>query len=404
GGDRPQRVHRIREAPARGPRHAGRRRDRRHRVRLRRLACHLEGREGGAGGTDVGPRRHRDLRPPRARDAPRAPLRRSPPRMLKIADLVKPFRITDGSKFRLDEVDPEVTCGLKSEFKDEAPELLARGIKRLSELQERLYAQDRWAVLLILQAMDAAGKDSTVKHVMSGVNPQGVDVWSFKRPSGEELDHDFLWRCVRRLPERGHIGIFNRSYYEEVLVVRVHPDILGAQKLPPELMTKHIWDERFQDIRALERYLARNGTVIRKFFLHISKKEQRKRFLERIDEPSKNWKFELNDVHERQHWKDYMRAYEDAIRETATEHAPWFVVPADHKWFTRMVVAAAVVEALEELDLHFPKVTTKQRAELGAARRMLEKERRRTQGAPRRHCRRVAVALLFDAPRWSSAP
>jgi len=295
--------------------------------------------------------------------------------MLKIADLVKPFRVTDGSKFRLDEVDPGVTCGLKSEFKDEAPELLARGIKRLSELQERLYAQDRWAVLLILQAMDAAGKDSTVKHVMSGVNPQGVDVWSFKRPSGEELDHDFLWRCVRRLPERGHIGIFNRSYYEEVLVVRVHPDILGAQKLPPELMTKNIWDERFHDIRAFERYLARNGTIIRKFFLHVSKKEQRKRFLERIDEPSKNWKFELNDVHERQHWKDYMRAYEDAIRETATQHAPWFVVPADHKWFTRMVVAAVVVEALEELDLHFPKVTTKQRAELGAARRMLEKEK-----------------------------
>jgi PPK2 family polyphosphate:nucleotide phosphotransferase len=295
--------------------------------------------------------------------------------MLKSADLLKPFRITDGSKFRLDDVDPDDTCGLKSEFKDEAPELLARGIKRLSELQERLYAQDRWAVLLIFQAMDAAGKDSTVKHVMSGVNPQGVDVWSFKRPSAEELDHDFLWRCMRRLPERGHIGIFNRSYYEEVLVVRVHPDILGAQKLPPELMTKSIWDERFQDIRAFERYLARNGTVIRKFFLDVSKKEQRKRFLERIDEPSKNWKFELNDVHERQHWKDYMRAYEDAIRETAAKHAPWFVVPADHKWFTRIVVAAAVVEALEELDLHFPKVTTKQRAELGAARRMLEKEK-----------------------------
>ena len=295
--------------------------------------------------------------------------------MLSSANLLKPFRVTDGSKFRLDDVDPGVTCGLKSEFKDEAPELLARGIKRLSELQERLYAQDRWAVLLILQAMDAAGKDSTVKHVMSGVNPQGVDVWSFKRPSAEERDHDFLWRCMRRLPERGHIGIFNRSYYEEVLVVRVHPDILGAQKLPPELMTKNIWDERFQDIRAVERYLARNGTVIRKLFLHVSKKEQRKRFLERIDEPSKNWKFELNDVHERQHWKDYMRAYEDAIRETATEHAPWFVVPADHKWFTRMVVAAVAVEALEELDLHFPKVTTKQRAELGAARRMLEKEK-----------------------------
>ena len=295
--------------------------------------------------------------------------------MLKIADLVKPFRVTDGSKFRLDDMNPGVTCGLKSEFKDEAPELLARGIKRLAELQERLYAQDRWAVLLILQGMDAAGKDSTVKHVMSGVNPQGVDVWAFKQPSPEELEHDFMWRCLRRLPERGHIGIFNRSYYEEVLVVRVHPDVLGAQKLPPELMTKNIWDERFQDIRAFERYLARNGTVIRKFFLHVSKTEQRKRFLERIDEPAKNWKFELNDVHERQHWKEYMRAYEDTIRETATKHAPWFVVPADHRWFTRMVVAAVVVDALEELDLHFPKVTTKQRAELGAARRMLEKEK-----------------------------
>jgi len=295
--------------------------------------------------------------------------------MLSSANLLKPFRVTDGSKFRLDRVDPGDTCGLKSEFKDEAPELLARGIKRLNELQERLYAQDRWAVLLIFQAMDAAGKDSTVKHVMSGVDPQGVDVWAFKQPSPEELEHDFMWRCLRRLPERGHIGIFNRSYYEEVLVVRVHPEILGAQKLPPELMTKHIWDERFQDIRAMERYLARNGTVIRKFFLHVSKKEQRKRFLERIDEPSKNWKFALGDVHERQHWKDYMRAYEDAIRETATKEAPWFVVPADRKWFTRMVVAAAVVEALEELDLHFPKVTTGQGAELRAARRMLEKEK-----------------------------
>jgi PPK2 family polyphosphate:nucleotide phosphotransferase len=295
--------------------------------------------------------------------------------MLSSADLLKPFRVTDGSKFRLDRVDPGDTCGLKSEFKDDAPDLLARGVKRLSDLQERLYAQDRWAVLLIFQALDAAGKDSTIKHVMSGINPQGVDVWSFKQPSAEELDHDFLWRCLRRLPERGHIGIFNRSYYEEVLVVRVHPDILAAQKLPPDLMTKHIWKQRFQDIRAAERYLARNGTVIRKFFLHVSKKEQRKRFLERVDEASKNWKFSLNDVHERQHWKDYMRAYEDAIRETATKDAPWFVVPADRKWFTRMVVAAAVVEALEELDLHFPKVTTEQPAELRAARRLLEKEK-----------------------------
>jgi PPK2 family polyphosphate:nucleotide phosphotransferase len=294
--------------------------------------------------------------------------------MLSSADLLKPFRVTDGSKFRLKRVDPGDTCGLRSEFKDEAPALLARGIKRLSELQERLYAQDRWAVLLIFQAMDAAGKDSTIKHVMSGVNPQGVEVSAFKQPSHEELDHDFLWRCIRRLPERGRIGIFNRSYYEEVLVVRVHPEILAGQKLPPELVTQRLWDERFQDIRAVERYLARNGTVIRKFFLHVSKKEQRKRFLERTDEPSKNWKFALGDVHERQHWKEYVGAYEDAIRETATKHAPWFVVPADTKWFTRIVVAAAVVEALEELDLHFPKVDARQRAELRAARRLLERE------------------------------
>ena len=292
----------------------------------------------------------------------------------RLENYVEPFRVTSGKRFRLKDFDPGDTCGLQLD-KGEAAELLNRGKDWLAKEQELLYAQDRWALLLIFQAMDAAGKDSTIKHVMSGVNPQGCQVFSFKQPSAEDLDHDFLWRHARCLPERGHIGIFNRSYYEEVLVVRVHPDILGAQKLPPELMTKNIWDERFQDIRAVERYLARNGTVIRKLFLHVSKKEQRKRFLERIDEPSKNWKFELNDVHERQHWKDYMRAYEDAIRETATEHAPWFVVPADHKWFTRMVVAAVVVEALEELDLHFPKVTTKQRAELGAARRMLEKEK-----------------------------
>jgi PPK2 family polyphosphate:nucleotide phosphotransferase len=294
--------------------------------------------------------------------------------MLTSAKLLEPFQVTDGAKFRMKDVDPADTLGLESEFKDEAPKLLAGGIERLRDLQEKLYAQDRWAVLLIFQAMDAAGKDSTIKHVMSGVNPQGVEVTSFKQPSREDLDHDYLWRCMRRAPERGRIGIFNRSYYEEVLVVRVHPDILARQKMPPELVTEKLWDGRFQDIRNYERYLARNGTVIRKFFLHVSKKEQRKRFLERIDEPQKNWKFALADVHERQHWKDYMRAYEEAIRETATKHAPWFIVPADHKWFTRLVVAAVVVDALEELDLRFPKMDGTQRAELRAARRVLERE------------------------------
>jgi PPK2 family polyphosphate:nucleotide phosphotransferase len=291
--------------------------------------------------------------------------------MLSISDLVKPFRVTDGSKFRLDRIDPDDSLGLESELKDEAQELLARGIQRMAELQERLYAQDRWAVLLVFQAMDAAGKDGTIKHVMSGVNPQGVDVSAFKQPSSEELDHDFLWRCTRRLPERGRIGIFNRSYYEEVLVVRVHREILAAQKLPPELVTKDIWDERLENIRGMERYLARNGTVVRKFFLHVSKKEQRKRFLERIEDPTKRWKFSLADVHERKYWKDYMRAYEDAIRETSTKRAPWFVVPADKKWFTRLVVAAAIVDALEDLDLQFPKVDARKHAELRAARRSL---------------------------------
>jgi PPK2 family polyphosphate:nucleotide phosphotransferase len=291
--------------------------------------------------------------------------------MLSISDLVKPFRVTDGSKFRLDRIDPDDSLGLESELKDEAQELLARGIQRMAELQERLYAQDRWAVLLVFQAMDAAGKDGTIKHVMSGVNPQGVDVSAFKQPSSEELDHDFLWRCTRRLPERGRIGIFNRSYYEEVLVARVHREILAAQKLPPELVTKDIWDERLENIRGMERYLARNGTVVRKFFLHVSKKEQRKRFLERIDDPKKRWKFSLADVHERKYWKDYMRAYEDAIRETSTKRAPWFVVPADKKWFTRLVVAAAIVDALEDLDLQFPKFDARKHAELRAARRSL---------------------------------
>src|SRR4029450_879335 len=248
--------------------------------------------------------------------------------------LIERYRVTDGSKFRLKRIDPDDTLGITSESKAEAQKLLAQGLERMRDLQEKLYAQDRWAVLLIFQAMDAAGKDSTVKHVMSGVNPQGVEVHAFKQPTHEELDHDFMWRCMRRLPERGRIGIFNRSYYEEVLVVRVHPEVLAAQKLPPELVTKDLWTERCKDMRRIERYLTRNGTVIRKFFLHVSRDEQRKRFLERIDEGSKNWKFSLGDLHERQHWSEYMRCYEDAIRETAAPEAPWFVVPADHKWFT----------------------------------------------------------------------
>jgi PPK2 family polyphosphate:nucleotide phosphotransferase len=289
--------------------------------------------------------------------------------------LIERYRVTDGSKFRLKRIDPDDTLGITSESKAEAQKLLAQGLERMRDLQEKLYAQDRWAVLLIFQAMDAAGKDSTVKHVMSGVNPQGVEVHAFKQPTHEELDHDFMWRCMRRLPERGRIGIFNRSYYEEVLVVRVHPEVLAAQKLPPELVTKDLWTERCKDMRRIERYLTRNGTVIRKFFLHVSRDEQRKRFLERIDEGSKNWKFSLGDVHERQHWSEYMRCYEDAIRETAAPEAPWFVVPADHKWFTRLVVAAAVVDALESLDLRFPRVDARQRAELRAARRLLERER-----------------------------
>jgi PPK2 family polyphosphate:nucleotide phosphotransferase len=295
--------------------------------------------------------------------------------MRTIRQLIEPFRVTDGSKFRLKQIDPDDTLGISSESKAEAQKMLARGVERMRDLQERLYAQDRWAVLLVFQAMDAAGKDSTVKHVMSGVNPQGVEVVSFKQPTHEELDHDFMWRCMRRLPERGRIGIFNRSYYEEVLVVRVHPEILAAQKLPPELVKKNLWADRFKDIRRIERYLGRNGTVIRKFFLHVSKEEQRKRFLERIDKPSKNWKFSLADVQERQHWGEYMRCYEDAIRATATPEAPWYVVPADHKWFTRLVVAAAVVDTLESLHLRFPKVDTRQRAELRAARRLLESEK-----------------------------
>jgi PPK2 family polyphosphate:nucleotide phosphotransferase len=284
--------------------------------------------------------------------------------------LAKPFRVTD-DRFRLKDIDPGDTLDLTSEDKPRAKEALAMGTDVLAEMQDMLYAQDRWALLLIFQAMDAAGKDGAIKHVMSGVNPQGCQVFSFKAPTSEDLDHDYLWRCMKCLPERGRIGIFNRSYYEETLVVRVHKEFLERQKLPPELISKDIWKERFQDIRSFERYLTRNGVVIRKFFLHVSNKEQKKRFLERIEEPEKNWKFSANDANEREHWDDYMEAYEDMIQNTATKAAPWYVVPADNKWFTRVVVAAAVIEALDSLDLKYPKVNNSKLKELAAAKKAL---------------------------------
>jgi len=285
--------------------------------------------------------------------------------------LSKPYRVTNGKKFRLSDVDPGDTGELKSEDKSRAKEALRTGIETLAELQDVLYAQDRWSLLLIFQAMDAAGKDGTIKHVMSGVNPQGCQVSSFKSPSSLDLDHDYLWRCVRALPERGRIGIFNRSYYEETLVVRVHPEFLKGQKLPEECVTKNIWNERFQDIRGFERYLHRNGTIVRKFFLHVSREEQQRRFLARLDLPEKNWKFSANDAKERGYWDDYMKAYEEMIRATATKDSPWYVVPADNKWFTRVIVAAAVIDALESLNLRYPKVSAAKRKELAEARELL---------------------------------
>jgi PPK2 family polyphosphate:nucleotide phosphotransferase len=285
-------------------------------------------------------------------------------------DLAKAFRVTDGKQFRLKDWDPGDTRGLKS--REKAQETLMQGIARLREDQDKLYAQDRWALLLIFQAMDAAGKDSTIKHVMSGINPQGCHVSSFKAPSAEELDHDFMWRATRRLPERGQIGIFNRSYYEEVLVVRVHPEILAKQRIPEKLVTKDIWKERYEDMNAFERSLTRNGTVVRKFFLHVSKEEQKQRFLDRLAEPEKNWKFSLQDVIEREHWDAYMQAYEDMIRSTSTEAAPWYVVPADHKWFTRVVVAEVIADTLESLNLTYPEVDGEKKKELEAARRLLK--------------------------------
>ncbi len=292
----------------------------------------------------------------------------------KIRKLVEPYRITNGSKFRLKDVNPSDTGGLQSEFKDEAKALLARGIELLTVEQARLYAQDRWSVLLIFQAMDAAGKDGTIKHVTTGIDPQGVQVYSFKAPSNEELDHDFMWRCMKALPERGRIGIFNRSYYEEVLAVRVHQEYLVRQKLPSELITKKVWDERYQDIRAIERYLSRNGCLILKFFLHVSKKEQKKRFMERLDQPDKNWKFSAADVGDRQHWDAYMASFEQMIQNTATDVAPWHVIPADNKWFTRLAVSDTIIDAMEKLELTFPKIDEAKKKELAAARKILMSE------------------------------
>ena len=290
-------------------------------------------------------------------------------------DLSRPYRVVDGKRFRLKDSDPRDTGPLHAGDKPQAKEAIQLGIETMAMLQDMLYAQDRWALLLIVQAMDAAGKDGVIKHVMSGVNPQGCQVVSFKAPSAEELDHDYLWRCAKHLPERGRIGIFNRSYYEEVLVVRVHEDFLQRQSLPPELITKKIWQDRFRDIRGFERYLGANGIVVRKFFLHVSRAEQKRRFLERINQPEKNWKFSPTDVQERMHWKEYMRAYEDAIRNTATQEAPWYVVPADNKWFTRVIVGAAIIDALSSLHLHYPKVDAARLKELARAKRSLLAER-----------------------------
>jgi PPK2 family polyphosphate:nucleotide phosphotransferase len=290
-----------------------------------------------------------------------------------LKDLSDRYHVCNGHKFHLKDFEPDDTWKFKS--KEHADDLLEHGLKRLAEMQGRLYAQNEWALLLIFQAMDAAGKDGTIKHVMSGVNPQGCEVYSFKVPSSEELNHDFLWRCIKHIPERGRIGIFNRSYYEETLVVRVHKEFLEKEKVPRKLITKDLWKERFEDITAFERYLGRNGIIVRKFFLNVSREEQKNRFLKRLDEPKKNWKFSAADIHERQFWPQYMDAYKDTIAHTATETAPWYVVPADHKWFTRLVVASVVVETLESLKLKFPEVSPDFRKEFAAARTALLKEK-----------------------------
>lgn len=287
----------------------------------------------------------------------------------------EPYCITNGQKFRLKDIDPDDMGDLEAEDKPRSKEVLEMGVHVLARLQDMLYAQDQWAALFIFQAMDAAGKDGAIKHVMSGTNPQGCQVFSFKAPTSEDLDHDYLWRCMKALPERGRIGIFNRSYYEELLVVRVHPEILKKQKLPSQFITKDIWDKRYKDIRNFERYLTRNGVMIRKFFLHVSRGEQKKRFLERIDNPDKNWKMSIADARERKYWKDYAQAYEEMIRNTATDYAPWYVIPADNKWFTRIVVAAAAIEALSSLNLKYPRVDDAQRKELQVVKQALLSEK-----------------------------
>jgi PPK2 family polyphosphate:nucleotide phosphotransferase len=289
-------------------------------------------------------------------------------------EFAKPFRIEDGDKFRLKDVDPADTLHLGKEDKPRAQEALSMGVELLEQFQDLLYAQDRWALLLIFQAMDAAGKDGTIKHVMSGVNPQGCQVTAFKAPGAVALDHDYLWRCNMALPERGRIGIFNRSYYEDTLVVRVHKELLENQKIPARLLGDDLWNERFRDIRNYEKYLSHNGIVVRKFFLHVSRKEQKKRFLERLENPEKNWKFSASDIRERAYWDDYMKAYEDTIRHTASKEAPWYVVPADNKWFTRVVVAAAIVETLDSLNLSYPELSDAAREQLLIAREQLEEE------------------------------
>lgn len=300
---------------------------------------------------------------------------------MKFSKLIERYRVDKPDKFRLSDIDPADCAGMSID-KDEAKAMLADGVKRLSNLQEKLYAHDRWSILVIFQAMDAAGKDSVIKHVMSGINPQGCQVFSFKAPSPQELDHDFMWRTTRSLPERGRIGIFNRSYYEEVLVVRAHPEILQRQKLPPKLIRNDIWQERFDDIRDFERHLARNGTLVLKFFLHVSKEEQARRFLERLDEPSKNWKFNIGDLAERKLFDKYMDYYEDMIRHTSREHAPWYVIPADNKWFTRIAVAASLVKAMDGLDLSYPEVGKAALAEMRQARESLQAELPRKSARP----------------------
>jgi PPK2 family polyphosphate:nucleotide phosphotransferase len=287
--------------------------------------------------------------------------------------LVKLYRVEDGKQFRLKDYDPAHTAGVQT--KEQAKQLLEEGVAKLAELQDKLYAQDNWTLLLIFQAMDAAGKDGVIKHVMSGVNPQGCQVYSFKTPSAEDLDHDYMWRTMTRMPERGRIGIFNRSYYEEVLVVRVHPELLKAEKIPSPLMTKDVWKERFEDIRSFERHMTRSGVVIRKFFLNVSKKEQKRRFLARLDAPQKNWKFSAADIRERSFWDDYMEAYQEMIRRTATPDAPWHVIPADNKWFMHLAVSAAIVHTLEDLDLSYPTVDAARAKELAAARKLLEEKK-----------------------------